>query len=264
MLTLLISFSLSGQNGIVQVGARPAGIGYAYVATSDNWSIFYNPAGINKLEETSALFSFENKFNVEGLNTLGAAFTSNLNLGSIGISLFRFGDDIYSEQRISAVYSNSFGITSLGVRINYLQYHSEITETQHSLVLDFGGITSLNDQLDFGAFIRNINQAKVSGENDQSVPVVLNAGLSYRPNDQLLINAEIEKDIDFDAGLRVGFEYAFLKKFRGRAGVLTYPFTNFLGLGFNTSRLNIDYALTRNANLGFSNQASISYLLKKK
>jgi len=264
MLLLLLSIELSGQNGVVQVGAKPAGIGYTYAALSDSWSVFFNPAGINGTDETNALFSFENKFNIEGLKTLGAAFVTSQDIGSLGISLFRFGDDIYSEQSISLSYSNSFGITSLGIRANYLQYSSELVKNRRALAIDFGGITSLSDKLSFGAYIRNLNQAKLSRDSDQSIPVILNAGFSYRPTPQLLINGELEKDIDFDPGVRVGLEYAFLQRFSARAGILTYPFTNYFGLGFNASRLNLDYSLTRNINLGISHQASISYLLKGK
>lgn len=263
-LTLLLSFNLSGQNGSVQIGAKPAGLGYSYAAISDSWAIFYNPAGLSKIDETEVLFSFENKFNIEGLNTLGSAFITTWDIGSLGLSLFRFGDDIYNEQLISFSYANTFGITSLGIRINYFQYFSEITENRHALSIDFGGITTLNDQLNFGAYIKNINQAKISGESDQNIPVILNAGFSYQPTNQLKINAEIEKDIDFDPGARIGLEYTFLKRLKVRSGVLTYPYTNYFGLGFNTTKLNIDYSITLNGTLGLSHQASISYQLRKK
>lgn len=264
MLLVLFSIKLSGQNGVVQVGAKPAAIGYTYAALYDNWSVFFNPAGINETERTSALFSFENKFNISGLKTLGAAFITSQDIGNLGVALFRFGDDIYNEQSISVSYSNSFGITSLGIRANYLQYSSELIKNSRALVVDFGGITSLSDRLNFGAYIRNLNQARLNRESDQSIPIILNAGFSYRPTAQLLINGEVEKDIDFDPGVRLGIDYAFLQRFSVRAGILTYPFTNYFGLGFNTSRLDIDYSITRNANLGVSHQASVSYHLKEK
>lgn len=263
-LMLFISISVNGQNGKVEIGAKAAGTGYAYTAVSDEWSIFYNPAGIDGLVSSNALFSVENKFNIEGLNSIGAAFVTNLPLGSFGASVFRFGDNIFREQHLSIAYGNSFGITSLGLRINYLQFSAESTETRSNLTFDFGGITSLNEQVHFGAFIRNLSQSKIANESDRSIPVILNAGISYLPTPQLMINAEIEKDIDFDPGIRLGLEYAFIKKLKVRAGVLTYPYTNFFGLGLVTHRLDIDYSITLNPNLGVNNQASVSYQLKKK
>lgn len=264
MLTLLSSFTLNAQNGIIQIGAKPAGLGYTYTALFDAWSVFYNPAGIDQIPTSKALFSIENKFSISGLSTLGASFIASTKSGNFGASVFRFGDNIYNEQALGLTYSNSFGITSLGVRVNYFQYQSEISTTRNGLVIDFGGITRLTKQLNFGAYIRNINQANLSGNRDEKIPVILNAGISYKPTHELIINAEVEKDIDFDAGLRVGLAYTFLKRLQARSGILTYPFTNYFGLGFNSSRIQIDYALTRTPSLGISNQASVSYLLRKK
>ena len=261
--SFLVSVSLQGQNGVIQTGAKPESLGNSYTAIFDSWSIFHNPAGVAETKNTTGLFSYANKFNVEGLNTLSAAFLKDLGKGKLGLSVFRFGDQLFSEQALSGTYSHSIGITSLGIRVNYFEYSSEISRTRPLITIDFGGISRLTENLNFGAYIRNINQAKLTNV-PTAAPIILNVGFSYLPTEKLVINAEVEKDIDFDPGFRMGLEYGFLPKFKSRVGILTEPFTNYFGLGFNTTKLTIDYALTRNNVLGYSHQTSLSYFFNKR
>lgn len=262
---LLISSILCfSQNGLQQVGARTAGTAYTSASIEDRWAVINNPAGIGSLNETSAIFSFENKFNVEGLNTMAAGILTPAPGGAVGISLFRFGDDLYSEQTASLSYGNKFGIASLGFRVNYLQYNIEGFGTKGVFTLDFGGIAGITPHLLFGAYIRNVNQAKLAELADERAPTVLNAGLSYRPTDKVIFNIEAEKDIDYEAFIRVGLEYKFLKKLAVRTGIRTDPFINYFGLGIALRKLTIDYALTPDPLLGISHQASVAYVIRQK
>lgn len=261
---LAFSFNSWSQNGSHQIGARIASLGYTGATSSDEYSVFNNPAGLSEIEATKALAGFENRFGIAGLNNLGAAIVSPLPIGSGGISLFRFGDDLYNEQVISMTYSHSIGITQLGAKLNYMQFHLEGFGTKGVFVVDFGGITALLPDFKVGAYIRNINQAKLSNFQDERVPTLLNLGFSYKANKKVLLNTEIEKDIDFPASLKIGFEYEFLKKFAARLGVKTNEFSSFFGLGFKSPLLTIDYAIAHNFLLGSSHQASISYLIRKK
>ncbi len=263
-LTCLLLFysSVFGQNGQAQIGARAAGMGYAYATESDAWSLFNNPAGLGYLTELSVIFSLENKYGIEGFNSIGAGIVSDVGIGTIGAAAFRFGDDLYNEQIVSLAYSNKFGIASLGFKVNLLQYNIEGFGSNSVASIDFGGIATITDALIFGAYIRNINQVKVAELADERAPTLLNAGLSYRPMEKLHLNLEAEKDLDYDATLRVGMEYMILQKLAARAGVNTEPFTNYAGLGFKTRRLQVDYAVTKDRNLGYSHQAAVLFKIK--
>lgn len=256
--------ALVGQTGTAQVGARGAGMAYTTSTLSDSWALFNNPGGLGDLHETTALFAFENRYSIEGLNIAAAGALTTLPLGSIGFSLLRFGDELYSEQTASVSYGNKFGIASLGISVNYLQYHIEGFGDHGTITLDFGGIAQVTEFLYFGAYIRNINQAKVAVLHDERAPTILNAGLSYRPGKKIMLNIEAEKDIDYEASFRSGLEYKFYKKFSARTGIRTNPFTNYFGLGFSTLRLHIAYALTHDALLGNCHQAAISYKIDKR
>lgn len=237
-------------------------MGYAYATESDAWSLFNNPAGLGELKELSVIFGLENKYGIDGFNIMGAGIISNIKVGTIGASAFRFGNDLYNEQTVSMAYSNKFGIASLGLKANYLQYNIDGFGSKGVVTLDFGGIATITDQLIFGAYVRNINQAKVAELADERAPTLLNAGLSYRPIDKLHLNFEAEKDLDYEATLRVGMEYLILSKLAVRIGVNTEPFTNYAGLGFKTRRLLVDYAITKDRNLGYSHQAAVHFKIK--
>lgn len=262
-LVILISYSLKAQNGSNEIGARSNGMGYAYSTINDKWSLFNNPGGIGRLEETSALATYQNRYVISGLNSTGAGFLTNLKYLNTGIALYKFGDDLYNESIASVVAGNSFGIASIGIRANYLQYSIEGQGTTGVFTLDFGGNAQLTEELSVGAYIRNINQGQISDINDQRAPTILYAGIAYKTNEKLLLAAEAEKDIDYDARFKMGLEYKFLEKFLVRTGISTNDFTNYFGLGFISQKLGIDYALTYDDILGLSHQASLSYSIKK-
>jgi len=246
----------------MQIGGRPAGMGYAYATEADAWSQYNNPAGLGYLNELSGSFAYEHKFALSGLGIMGAGVISKLPVGSLGVSAFKFGDDLYNEQTVSASYGNQFGIAALGIKANYLQYNIEGFGSKGVLTIDFGGIATITDQLVFGAYIRNINQAQVSELADERAPTLLNAGISYRPIDRLHLNIEAEKDLDYDASLRAGVEYMLFDRIAIRIGVNTKTFTNYAGLGFKAGALELSYAMTNERSLGFNHQGSIIYKIK--
>lgn len=258
----LAFLNICAQNGNNEIGAPAAGMGYAYASINDRWALFHNPGGLGRVEETVALATFENRFGIAGLNALGAGFISRVPFGTVGVSAFRFGDDIYNEQIISANFANTYGIASLGVRANYIQYTIEGQGTQGLLAFDVGGTAKLTELIQVGAYIRNIGQAQISEINDQRIPTLLYAGMALKPTDKLLFTIETEKDLDEDARFKAGLQYQFLEKFTARTGIRTNNFTNFFGLSFISQKLGIDYASTWQNTLGLNHQLSVSYTLK--
>ncbi|TRX62197.1 hypothetical protein FNH22_02435 [Fulvivirga sp. M361] len=245
------------------MGARASGLGNAFTTLDDAWSVFNNPGAIGLQKGTTSLFSIERHFSGVGLNNFGAGVLSSIGFGTGSISVFKFGDDLYNEQSLSTGYGNTFGIASLGVRINYRQYQIKGLDSRGAVAIDFGGLAELSEELTFGAFIRNINQARLSDFQDERIPTLFNAGIAYQPSEKLILSLEAEKDIDFDTRFKSGLEYTFLPKFSARTGIQTAPFTNHFGMGFKTWRINIDYAVTLHQVLGSAHQASLSYHIAK-
>lgn len=239
-------------------------MGYAYATADHVWALFNNPGGLGMVKETAAMAGFDNRYGIAGLGAMSAGLVTALPIGTAGISVFRFGDEWYSEQIASLNIANTFGIAALGLRANYLQYTIEGLGTRSVVSVDAGGVARLSETVRVGAYIRNVNQASVSEMNEQRAPTLLYAGISIRPGEKVQLAVETEKDIEAEAVLKAGLEYHFMEKFSFRTGIRTNAFTHFFGFGFIVQRLSIDYAIARDNVPGLSHQASVSYSIRSR
>lgn len=251
---------VNGQNGNYSMGARSAAIGGASITLGDEWSVFNNIGGLAQFKEKSIFTSFKNKYAIAEFTSLALGATYPLAGGTAGLGVFRFGDDLYNEQRLNLGFSNQFGIVSLGLNVSYYQLNIESAGSRKTLMIDFGGRAELTKQLYFGAHVSNLNQAKLSTVTDERIPTIMKTGFSYRPSNELMINAEVEKEVDQDAVLRLGLEYQILHNLSLRTGFRNQPFESSFGLGFYPGKLKADYSYNNNPDLGGIHEISLSYL----
>jgi hypothetical protein len=261
LLLLLLAETATAQNTSTTMGARSASMGNSSAMLSDEWSLLNNIGGLAKVNETITAFSFEAKPALPGSSRMAATYSTPLKLGALGVGVFKFGDNLYSEQMLTAGYSNQFGIASLGMKLNYIQYRAEGFGTKSAISVSVGGIAEITHQLSVGAYIQNLNQPKLT--DGERVPVKLAAGLSFKPTEEILLITEIEKDLDYNPVFKVGMEYCIHKKVFGRTGFNLNPEAAFFGVGFKGWRLKFDYAIQYNTALNFAHQASASYRIEK-
>lgn len=245
------------QSASTQIGARANGIGYTSSTLFDEWGIFNNIAGTAKVEKTSAAFTYDLHPSVNGANRTAGAFAVPVKIGVVSAGIYRFGDDLYNEQLLSAGFSNKFGLAALGAQINYIQYRTEGFGSKGVLSLNLGGIAELTPHLSIGAYIVNINQPEISEQ--EKLPTKLVAGIGFKPVDKVFIATEIEKDLDYDPTWKMGIEYKFHKKFCARTGYTINANTAFFGLGFITKKFTIDYSIQHNVSVSLSHQATVGY-----
>jgi hypothetical protein len=261
----LTTFALQAQSVSTLMGARAAGMGYASSCLDDEWSTLNNVAGIASIKEMSFAAAYEVKPQLEGANR--TAFVANMptTIGTAAFSVFRFGDALYNEQRLSASFANRFGLASLGTSINYIQYQASGFGTKGIITISFGGIAELTKQIFIGAHIQNINQPKLTEKGIERVPTVLTAGIGFTPSEKVVLITEVQKDLDYEATFKTGIEYKPVKKFAFRTGFALYPTNVHGGIGFIKTRLTIDYAFQYlQAGLGTAHQAAVSYKIKHK
>jgi hypothetical protein len=243
------------------MGARQAAMGYASSTASDEWAVFNNIGGLAKVKDNSVAFAYDVTPALVGGNRMAALVALPIKWGTFGAGAFRFGDNVYNEQLVSAGFGNQFGITSLGAKINVVQYRAEGFGTKSTVSFDFGGITQLTPQLSIGAYITNLTQSSFSGADNYRLPTRLTAGIGIRPNEKVFINTEIEKDLDYKPTWRTGIEYTALKNFFIRTGFNFNPQAAFFGLGGRKKSLKFDYAIRYNQLLGTSHQVSACYVI---
>ena len=233
----------------------------ASVTLSDAYSLFNNVGGLGKVENHSVFASYQNRFGISSLQSIGAGAIYQSSFGNAGLGVYKFGDDLFSQQKIHLAFSNQIQLVSLGVGVDILQYDVSTVGTEQVVTIQFGGIAEITKQFQFGAHIFNLNQAKLIEETGEKVPTVMKAGLSYRPSNELMINLEVEKDLDFDEIIKAGIEYQVVENVFLRTGVSTRPFLNAFGLGFYPKQLILDYAYSRESDLGAIHELSLGYRL---
>jgi hypothetical protein len=228
----------------------------------DTWSVFNNIAGTSKLKNASAAFTYDAHPSLTGANRTAAVFAVPLKFAVVSASAFRFGDNLYNEQILTAGFSNQFGLAALGAQVNYIQYQTEGFGSKGVWSINMGGIAELTPKISIGAYIQNINQPEIN--ELEKLPTKLVVGLGFKPNDKVFVATEIEKDLDYDPTWKAGIEYKFHKKFCARSGYNVNPNAAFFGLGFNTKKFLIDYALQHSTSLSLSHQASVTYQFASK
>ncbi|UXX78958.1 hypothetical protein N7E81_16515 [Reichenbachiella carrageenanivorans] len=256
---LIIDLSAHAQNGNYGMGARSAAIGGSSITIGDEWSLFNNIGGLANFDKKAIFTSFKNKYGISEVTSLALGATYPIAGGTAGLGVFKFGDDLYNEQRVNLGFSNQFGIVSLGLNVSYYQLSIEGSGSRKTMMIDFGGRAKLTDQLYFGAHVSNLNQAKLSTVTDERISTIMKTGLSYRPSLDLMINAEVEKIVDQDAVLKIGLEYQILEQLSLRTGFHTHPFESSFGLGFRPGKLKADYAYNNNPDLGGIHEISLGY-----
>jgi len=266
LLLILLVFSnlATAQSVSALMGARSAALGYASATLSDEWALFNNIGGISRIDHPNVAFAYDARPVMPGADRIAATLSTPIKMGVAGFGLFRFGDDLYSEQIISAGYGNHLGLVSLGLKINYIQYRAEGFGTRNALSLNFGGIAQITPQIAVGAYIVNLNQPRLSASNLERLPTHLIAGLSFKPVEKFLLVTEIEKDLDYDPTFKAGMEYLAHKKITLRTGFNLHPNAGFFGLGYTLKNIKIDYSLQHSTTLSFACQASVIYRVSKK
>lgn len=261
---LLLAFKITKPQSVsTLMGARSVALGYSSSTLGDEWSLFNNVAGISKIKTVNGAFAYGLNPNLPGADRMAAAVNLPIGLGVIGSGIFKFGDELYSEQMISAGYANHFGLASLGVKVNYIQYRAEGFGTNSAVSINFGGIAEITPSILIGAYIVNLNRPKLSSLDEERLPVKLVSGIQFNPMEELLLLIEVEKDINFDPTFKSGIEYVIHKKIKIRTGFNLGPNSIHGGIGYNASRLNVDYALQHNSTFKTQYQISAGYRLSK-
>lgn len=251
-----ISIAAFAQDGKYQLGAASSAIGGSSITVSNVWSIFNNVGAMGSLNETTAFAAYQNRYNISGFQVIGGGFVHSTNLGTAGVSYYRFGDELYSQQRATLAVGNRFQMVSLGAAANIIQFHAEGLETRRRVAIEFGGVAQIIPQLSFGAHIFNLS-------DNSLVPTVMKAGISYQPSDQLMINLETEKELGFDEVFKAGLQYQLIDPLFFRTGISTKPFRSAFGFGILLSSFFLDYAYVSNPDLGGIHEVSLSYKIKK-
>lgn len=259
----LLPHIVQAQDGAYYLGGRNTALSGASVTLADHWAIFNNPGALGSLQTSSAMVSYQNRYNLAGFHVVGGGFVYHHELANAGVKYFKFGDQLFNQQIAGLVLANRFQMVSLGLGVNVIQTHIEGQQTNRIIALEMGGTAEITNQILLGAHIFNF-------KHGQNYPTTMKAGLSFRPTSSLKINAEVEKQLEAREKVKSGLEYEIIENVFVRTGVniqsndlsksLVY---GTFGLGLGLKGLLFDYAFT-NEDLGAIHEISLAYQLKTK
>jgi hypothetical protein len=246
------------------IGARAVGMANAAVTLQDEWVTFNNIGGLAWNTQASLLSAYDNRFQAAGFHTVATGIAAPVYGDTWASATFsRFGDHLFNEIIGSIGISHKIANYSLGVRANYVQINMEGLGMRKLLAFEFGGIGQLTRQLWIGAHIFNFTQARLADFQNERLPTVMKAGLSYRPNNRLMINAEGEKDAEMPARAKFGIEYRLIEKLAIRTGIATQPNIGSFGLSLYFRQLEAGYAVATHPQLLPSHHVALRYYLSK-
>ncbi|MDQ3101321.1 MAG: hypothetical protein M3R08_08035, partial [Bacteroidota bacterium] len=184
--------------------------------------------------------------------------------GSFGICVDRFGYALYSETRTSIAYAMRFGeglraaiqLDHIGIRLG------ENYGNANAFIAEIGMQAKLAEALWIGVHLYDPGRTSIGGPYDDRNPAILRAGITYLFSEQLLTNAEVEKDIDQEERYRLGMEYHPNRTLYLRTGISTAPIRTHFGAGIHLLRLEIDLAMAFRAQLGPTPMIGLNYKFK--
>lgn len=264
---LLLGFVLFNSDGALAcVGARPHGMGGAFIGVADDINaVYWNPAGLVQLEESQ--FTWTRTLNNRDVinyddflaigsydKELGLAYA----LGYINIADYYpigYMEDtfVFQDNKIQwLIFSIAKKITpqlSIGGNIRYMDFRlgfetaEELQEdSTEFLGLDLSLFFQPNNKIAFGLLIQDVNRPEFT-IFDQKMYYIRNVrpGFSYRINDSLLFTASIYdllQEIPMENRLRVGLEQK-VDQLSIRAGLENGNRT--FGFGINEEHIMLDY-----------------------
>jgi hypothetical protein len=247
------------------MGARGTGLGNATTCLTDEWSILNNPGGLSGVRKTTIAFSHFTNPSFPPFDRSAMSISIPIRSATAGLSLFRFGDDLYSEQIASMAFSNKLGIASLGVRLNYIQYQAKGFGSIGVFSASFGGVATVSKTFSVGAYITNINQPLINeGDNAESIPTRVAAGWLLKVSQKIFLTSEVEKEIGKPILIKTGVSYDATGKFYFSTGFNLNPNAAFLGAGFRPRRLGFQYGMAYSFTTGLHHQVSASYQFLKR
>ena len=264
-----------GLTDISFIGTKSLGMAGAVVSDSENLeAVFYNPAGLSQLDQKITIISGHSQlYGLDFLDfeylsigfsnglaltyqCLGTSYKNSSDFSSYGFN--QFNGSLSKEKSISfsqgiSLLDDQNSKISLGYNLNYFSIYQSNSagpsgngenglpsKNLNSFGIDVGLLASLRGKVSFGAFIKNINNPKITkGSSSSYLPRRLDLGITYYPFEQLITTFAMERVLGTDvSSFRFGIEYELNSSFLVRTGIQLNP--NRFGAGFSYKMKNFE------------------------
>ena len=252
-------------------GVRSLAMGNAFVAlANDPITIFYNSAGLSKINEIYFLGSRQNLYGIPNLynDMFVMTFPTPIFRTGFGIQKMELAE-VYSEQIVYFSISSIIRIKKIPIRFgSSLKYESakvqNLSDSQNPSNFDFdlGLLIDLSEDIYFGFSIYNFLEPefKFISEFDQ-IHRSIATGIYYNWRNSVNFLADYFVNED-DAYWNLGSEMWFYDVFAARLGVSNEKLTS--GFGLKTKNWILNGAVMAHEQLGSTYRMSIGYKLNRK
>lgn len=237
-------------------GSRNSSLAEATVGLSSSWSLFTNPAGM-EYHKKEVLIGYQSKYIDLGIHDGAFGFAFPVKNTQAGLGVAYFGDELLNKIKAISSVAHTIGKTSLGIKTSYEQWSISELGSKAIVYFNLGGQMEISKQIIVGMELSNLNQAKFDTLTLSSPVTSVKAGLNYHPHDKLLLLAQVEKDLNNPALLRLGMEYLITPILAFRTGLLPSPATGYSGIGLDWPQLHFDLAGSYQQEIGWSGSFSI-------
>jgi hypothetical protein len=246
------AWPIYGQNSnVFKGGATTNSIGGVSNLLQGLNALYHNPAGLNSFNKSIGVdVSFENKYGLAGLNTIGIGCVKKSGLSTFAVGLAQYGIAEYKEQNGFLTYARPLlENLSVGATINYNQL--KITEygTTSFFSFNLGIQTKINKNLRLAGSIHNFLQTENKASNS---PAALAVGLAYAPSDKVELMVEFQKIEDRPLSPKLAVAYQFLKTLELRIGSDISKGEVGFGMGYHVKDYLLRLGYSSHQNLGGS------------
>jgi len=271
-----------GQFLKIGVGARAVAMGEAYAGMEgDINSIYWNPAGLSKINNLQASFSHTAWFQDINYENLMAGYPFNFGFMALGINYLAAGKiDKYdklgepagesyepTDMSVTFAYSKKIKNISLGTNLKYISSNID-SENAAAWGCDFGGMCKIN-KLNIGLAVQNLGTKMEFIKDAYSLPLNVKLGGSYKIRRCFTAALDFNFPNDNDFRVNTGFEYSRRFADELTASLRTGYKTNTEGLkkingfsagfGLKYKEYRMDYAWVPYGVLGKTHRISVTY-----
>ncbi len=270
----IVNFSNAANFETMGIGARPLGMGGAFTAIADDANaIYYNQAGLPNIKYNQFTTMYYDMYG-EGLigNTFLGLAAPYVGPGTFGLSWHRVGVNSdfmlkgFSENVITSAYGlNIIPGINAGFALKFLgAFYGRIKGLGYGV--DLSGYYNYDDFLYIGMIFQNFNKPKIRWDTllEEDMDSNLRLGFGLTPVPYLIFGLDIDQLTYDRKNIHIGAEVTPFKSgivdFRGGLIKIAEEKLSYtLGASLHISRLRVDYAAHKHANLGYSNILGLTF-----
>ena len=269
--TAILCSAITGRAAFehVEIGARPAALGSAYCALSDDaHGPLHNPAGAGWADCRTIALSASRPYGLAELDT-GELSILQPTLGWVfGLHTRCFGGRLYRETTVGMSAAHRFldGLSAGGC-LRGRQLAISGYGSDESWSLDLGIVALPGARWRWGMAVHNINNGRL-GRSRQGMPQVLMVGLACRAEGRVWLSGELLGDLTdlsvdpfgtpgYPLEWRLGCETRFGDMAALRLGLQNHPLRISAGLELATGPLRLGYAWRSHSLLGSTHHVTL-------